>query len=94
VLTSEIKEPRKFNDHFESSQSQFVEKEIAFFKRKEAALKSLHMDSSSYFFSQLKLVLKFLTALFFENKKSHTIREDLAYYTLISSFLENSMPKR
>lgn len=80
VLTSESMKPSKLKEHFERSHSQFVEKDIAFFKRKENELKYARMDSTSYFFQSTEAGLEasYCIALrIAKNKKSHTIGENL-----------------
>ncbi|VVC38685.1 Hypothetical protein CINCED_3A015995 [Cinara cedri] len=58
VITAEIMKLSKLKEHFKRSHSQFVEKDIAFFKRKEAALKNVHVDSSGYFFQSTEIGLE------------------------------------
>ncbi|XP_025420883.1 zinc finger BED domain-containing protein 5-like [Sipha flava] len=80
VLTTESMKPSKLKEHFERSHSQFAEKDIAFFKRKEYALKNARMDSSGYFFKSTEAGLEasYCIALrIAKNKKPHTIGENL-----------------
>jgi len=66
--------PSKLKEHFERSDSQFAEKYIAFFKRKEDALKNARMDSSGYFFQSTEAGLEasYCIALrIAKNKKPH-----------------------
>lgn len=80
VLTIESMKPSKLKEHFERSHSQFAEKDIAFFKRKEDALKNARMDSSGYFFQSTEAGLEasYCIALrIAKNKKPHTIGENL-----------------
>ncbi|XP_050058609.1 zinc finger BED domain-containing protein 5-like [Aphis gossypii] len=80
VLTIESMKPSKLKEHFEKSHSQFAEKDIAFFKRKEDALKNARMDSSGYFFQSTEAGLEAscCNALrIAKNKKPHTIGENL-----------------
>ncbi|CAH8526265.1 unnamed protein product [Dicrocoelium dendriticum] len=76
----ESMKPRSLKEHFNRSHSQFVGKDIIFFKRKDAALESTRLDTSSSFFqaSEAGLEVSYRISLqIAKNKKPHTIGEDL-----------------
>ncbi|XP_076308522.1 von Hippel-Lindau protein [Tachypleus tridentatus] len=80
VLSHESMKPNKLKVHFESLHSQLVDKNLDYFKRKEASLKASRLDSTGHFARQNKVALEdsYRIALkIAQTKKSHTIGEDL-----------------
>ena len=80
VLSAEAMKPSFLKRHFNGCHSDLVDKDVAYFKRKEKGIKMIRLDQSGQLSQQNEAGLRasFLVALrIAQDKKAHTIAERL-----------------
>ncbi|XP_055491352.1 protein FAM200C-like [Leucoraja erinacea] len=80
VLSHKNLKPNKLKIHSESCHSDLAGKGVDYFKRKEAALKGSHIDSTGHYTCQIEAVLEASYQIAYriaQTKKPHTIGEEL-----------------